>query len=445
MPKILISYRRDDSAGMAGRLYDRLETRFGRENVFMDIDAIPLGVDFRDHLRNAVGQCDVLLAVIGKDWFGRNAAGDTRLDDPRDFVRIEIEAALARGVFVIPVLIDRVRMPAEAELPTSLTGLAYRNAIELDHGRDFHGHVDRLIRGIEHLLSARPPVLDEPPKLITNSIGMNLVLIRAGEFLMGSPDSDKDALDEEKPRHRVRITRPFYLGATAVTVGQFRKVAEATGLRTEAETDGDGGLGRNHATGKWEQDPKYTWRNPGFAQTDDHPLVNVSWNDAVAFCNKLSEQEALKPDHLFGASSPSGGDGYRLPTEAEWDYACRAGSTTRFHYGDNEASLGEYAWFRGNSNGMTHPVGQKRANARGLRDMHGNVWEWCWDGYAADYYKESPGADPLGLSQASARVFRGGGWNDDPRFARSADRRGYAPGYRDGSPGFRLARVQSGR
>jgi hypothetical protein len=231
MPKIFISYRRDDSAGMAGRLYDRLEARFGRDNIFMDIDAIPLGVDFRDYLQHAVGQCDVLLAVIGRNWFGRNPEGARRLDDPKDFVRIEIEAALARGIPVIPVLIDKVPMPAESELPSSVATLAYRNAILVDHGRDFHGHVDRLIRGIEWLFqqgatptpkpaALRPaavepaPVPDEPAKRITNRIGMKLVLIPSGTFLMGSPDSDRNASHDEKPQHRVQITRPFYLGRT---------------------------------------------------------------------------------------------------------------------------------------------------------------------------------------------------------------------------------------
>jgi formylglycine-generating enzyme required for sulfatase activity len=111
------------------------------------------------------------------------------------------------------------------------------------------------------------------PKVITNTLGMKLVLIPAGEFQMGSPASDKDAAEAEKPPHRVRITRPFYLGATEVTVGQFRHVVEATGFRTEAETDGKGGWGWNEAKGELEQDPKYTWRNPGFPQTDEHPVV----------------------------------------------------------------------------------------------------------------------------------------------------------------------------
>jgi formylglycine-generating enzyme required for sulfatase activity len=416
MPKIFICYRRDDSAGMAGRIYDRLEARFGRENLCMDIDAIPLGVDFREYLQSAVEQCDVLLAIIGKNWFGRTPEGSRRLDDAKDFVRIEIEAALARNIFVIPVLIDQVRMPAETELPPSLASLAYRNASEVAHGRDFHAHVDRLIRGIEWLFqkavaappSTRRPVAVEPvpapvepPKSITNSIGMKLVLIPAGEFLMGSPDTDKEALDREKPQHRVRITRPFYLGATEVMQGQYRVVTGA--------------------------DPSH------FKGSDDLPVEQVSWEDAQAFCDKLN---ALEKEGLGGTS-------YRLPTEAEWEYACRAGTATRFGFGDADASLGEYAWFEGNSGDKTHPVGQKRPNAWGLYDMHGNVWEWCWDGYEENYYANSPGADPLGPSGAAVRVRRGGGWGGSPRDCRAALRRWSSPGLRSLDLGFRVARVWS--
>ena len=135
-----------------------------------------------------------------------------------------------------------------------------------------------------------PPKAETGPSDSLAKFQMKLVLIPAGEFLMGSPDSDKDAQDDEKPQHRVRITRPFYLGATEVTVGQFRRVVETAGYQTEAEKDGKGGQGWNEAKGNFEQGPQYTWRNPGFAQTDEHPVVNVSWNDAIAFCNMLSEQ-----------------------------------------------------------------------------------------------------------------------------------------------------------
>jgi formylglycine-generating enzyme required for sulfatase activity len=250
-----------------------------------------------------------------------------------------------------------------------------------------------------------PPVPAEPPKQITNSIGMKLVLIPAGEFLMGSDKADDpDAYRDEQPRHRVRITRPFYLGATEVTQGQYRTV-----------------MGR---------DPS------DFKGSDDLPVEQVSWSDAVAFCGKLNERE----------SGSLRGWIYRLPTEAEWEYACRAGSTARYSSGNDAASLGEFAWYEGNAGGRTHPVGQKRPNAFNLHDMHGNVWEWCQDGYKPDYYRESPAADPPGPSVASARVIRGGCWFDDPRFARSANRDGHWSEFRNYNLGFRLvrARVQSG-
>jgi hypothetical protein len=148
MAKVFISYRREDSAGVAGRIFDRLRAHFGDDSIFMDIDSIPFGEDFREHIDAAVGQCDVVLAVIGPRWSGKTAAS-RRIDEPRDFVRIEIESALQRGIPVIPDLLDHTRMPTEAEVPASLAKLTYRNAIEVDQGRDFHPHVDRLVQGIE--------------------------------------------------------------------------------------------------------------------------------------------------------------------------------------------------------------------------------------------------------------------------------------------------------
>jgi hypothetical protein len=148
MPKIFLSYRRQDSIGVSGRIGDRLRAHFGNDAVFMDIDSIPFGEDFREHIDAAVGQCDVVLAVIGTKWTGETSQ-ERRIDDPRDFVRIELESALNRKIPLIPILIDHAIMPGEADLPPSLPKLAYRNAIEIDQGRDFHPHVDRLIRGIE--------------------------------------------------------------------------------------------------------------------------------------------------------------------------------------------------------------------------------------------------------------------------------------------------------
>jgi hypothetical protein len=274
MTKIFLSYRRQDSAAAAARIYERLCERFGDDAVFMDIDTIPFGADFRQHINSAVDQCGVMLAVIGRHWAGE-AGAPRRIDDPQDFVRIEIESALERNLTVIPVLVDRGAMPGQADLPPSLAPLAYRNAIEVDQGRDFRHHVDRLIRGIERLLQQAQPQPGSPPSMgeWTNSIGTKLKLIPAGEFLMGSPESDKDALDHEKPQHRVRITKPFYLGMHQVTVGQLRRFVEATGYRTEAEKDGKGGWGWDAAAGTWVQNPRFTWRSPGFDQTDEHPVV----------------------------------------------------------------------------------------------------------------------------------------------------------------------------
>jgi formylglycine-generating enzyme required for sulfatase activity len=178
-----------------------------------------------------------------------------------------------------------------------------------------------------------------------NSIGMRLKLIPAGEFLMGSPSSYLDASVNEKPQHRVRITQPFYLGDFPVTRGQFQRFVNASGYQTEAERDEKAGWDWAAESEQWHDYPmsEVNWRSPGFHQTDDLPVVHVSWNDASAFCDWLSQQE---------------GQIYRLPTEAEWEYACRAGTTTRFSFGDDENALGQYAWYDANSNYQTHPVGQ---------------------------------------------------------------------------------------
>ena len=271
-------------------------------------------------------------------------------------------------------------------------------------------------------------LVEVDPKEIVNSIGMKLKLIPAGEFEMGSPESDSAASADEKPQHTVRITQPFYLGIHQVTRGQFGQFVEAARYQTDAEKDGKGGYGWNASSEKWERNPKFTWRSAGFEQTDDHPVVNVSWNDARAFCDWLSKKE---------------GQEYRLPTEAEWEYACRAGTTTRFSFGDDEKLLGQYAWYRGNSNNQTHPVGEKKANAFGLHDMHGNVWEWCMDWCGVDYYKTSPASDPPGPGLGEGRVFRGGSWSLAAEDCRAAYRNWFSPSDANHDLGLRLARVPS--
>lgn len=281
-----------------------------------------------------------------------------------------------------------------------------------------------------------------PVKEITNSIGMKLVLIPAGESMMGSSDSEKDRSSNESPQHRIRITRPFYLGQHEVTVGQFRAFVDDSGYKTDAEKDGKGGFGFDPKTNTFSQKQEYTWRNPGFQQTNDHPVVNVSWNDAAAFCDWLSRKESQR---------------YRLPTEAQWEYGCRAGTTTRYSCGDDAETLvqvgnvadaavkAKYPQFPtiSASDGYlyTAPVGRFRPNAFGLYDVHGNVWEWCSDWYDGGYYGHSPVDDPTGPSAGSLRVFRGGGWSSNAGYCRSAYRnRGSADGRFD-ILGFRVARA----
>jgi len=633
MPKIFLSYRREDSAGVAGRIYDRLRAHFGDGAVFMDIDSIPFGEDFRKHIDAAVGQCDVILAVIGTKWAGETDA-HRRLDDATDFVRIEIESALKRDIPVIPILIDRTSMPTEAELPRTLAGVTYRNAIEVDQGRDFHPHVDRLVRGIEFHFeraktattppssqpqeaAARPLVAKEPerarnvshteleprprpaptveprpdsppstsdpgqppnadrqgaesskPKPLaepagvinaeglprqtrvaslrqepavssqlvgappkrrnipwlwfyvaalpllaflgviiyvltlkrppteragnkkaaspgpsgagelkpassstqvrpfkapppqpererTNSIGIKLVRIEAGEFLMGTtkdqvdqlmrqfPDSKREWFDDEQPQHPVKITRPFFLGIHEVTVGQFRRFVETSGYQTEAEKDGKGSYVWDETKKAWELDPSKNWRNPGFPQTDDHPVVCVSHNDAMAFCQWLSQNESRT---------------YRLPTEAEWEFACRGDTTALYSNGNDpeglvsianvaDASLKRkspyFAYIKGDDGyPYTASVGSFAPNRWAVYDMIGNVWEWCADWYDEKYYASSPATDPPGAPKASLRVVRGGSWGNYPRDCRPTDRNRFAPAFRSINFGFRVAAVQ---
>jgi len=280
------------------------------------------------------------------------------------------------------------------------------------------------------------------PVQTTDPTGMVLVLVPPGEFDMGSAQSEIDQLLKkateqgrsamdlilgEGPRHRVRITKPFYLGKHEVTVGQFRRFVEETGYQTECEKDGRGGRVWNAATRRSQYGPQYNWRNPGFGQTDEHPVLEVTFNDAAAFCQWLGNLTQQT---------------YRLPTEAEWEYACRAGTTGHYSFTGGEAKLGRHAWFADNSASRSHPVGRKAPNPWGLHDMYGNAWEWCRDFYEATYYKHSPPADPQGPSFGFTRVIRGGGceqWAHAGR-CRSALRYPYAPDTSLDHLGFRVVR-----
>jgi len=248
-----------------------------------------------------------------------------------------------------------------------------------------------------------------------NGVKMEFVLIPAGEFLMGSSDAKRELAVEqakankdewaaeriptEGPQHQVKISRPFYLGKYEVTQAQWQAL-----------------MGNN----------------PSEFKGPTNPVEKVNWGDIQQFLAKMN-LEFEKKGMRFG-----------LPSEAQWEYACRAGTATAFYFGENPALLAQYGWFDGNSGRKTHQVGQGQPNAWGLYDMHGNVWEWCSDWYAKDFYAQSPRVDPVGPPTGSHRVFRGGDWQSHPEHCRSALRRHGLPGTRHYTVGFRLAAKTKG-
>jgi formylglycine-generating enzyme required for sulfatase activity len=254
--------------------------------------------------------------------------------------------------------------------------------------------------GGQPLPAGAPPGGPAPRIALDLGAGVQLlmVLIPAGEFDMGSPDAASTRGDDEVPRHRVRITKPFYMAATPVTQRQWEAV-----MRTRP------------------------WGNAPRDQQPDGPAIRVTWYDSMAFCQRLTAATGMAVD---------------LPTEAEWEYACRAGTDTAYSFGSDATMLVDYAWFRGNANDYTHPVGRKKPNAWGLHDMHGNVWQWCKDWWQPDYYSHSPSDDPVCNEPAPGlrlqfRVLRGGSWAAPAEDCRSANREIDTPDHANLVNGFR--------
>ena len=240
-----------------------------------------------------------------------------------------------------------------------------------------------------HQVSQSPQIRTE---ILPGNIKLEMVKIPTGSFLMGSVDNDESAYRNEKPQHPVNL-QEFYLGKYPITQEQYQAI-----------------MGNN---------PSYFENNP------KNPVENISWNDAQSFCQNLSEKTGKK---------------YRLPSEAEWEYACRAGTQTRYYFGDDVTQLGEYAWYYGHSDSKTHPVGEKKPNNWGLYDMYGNVREWCEEGWHKNY-EEAPKDGTAwndNHSQTNCRVVRGGSWNGYPKHCRSAYRSCNTPDDQDYSIGFRV-------
>lgn len=522
MSTVFISYRRENTAGEARALFNDLVVRLGENSVFMDVDSIALGRDFRSVLQETTASCDLMLVLIGRNWTeARDEGGRIRLENPADYVRLEIESALKRDIAVTPVLVQGAHMPAPEDLPAEIRNLAYRNGFELSHNRwesdvqemvrrldldgpaggdqvkpialeqsapapsgsrdisdapgipqakpqrELFGRRVRLTRrqtigiaalalvgtgaaiaapSIRRLLS-RPALrtisfevasVDErgmrnPPEKYSAAIftealglgaGLDMVSIPAGSFTMGSPLQEPERQPVEGPQHHVTLAA-FFIGASTVSQAQWSAVVSA------------------HPDGiHLDLDP-----SASFFKGIDLPVESITWNQAEEFCLRLAEIT---------------GRPYRLPSEAEWEYACRAGTTTPFNVGptitpelanycgtggavcgdsdgksvasdvyiDVKYSSGAYGQGPvGVFQGTTTRPGTFPPNRFGLYDMHGNVWEYCLDKWA-DSYADAPldGTAYLSGPRDSERILRGGSWSHNPAICRSAYRDHIAPG-----------------
>jgi formylglycine-generating enzyme required for sulfatase activity len=447
--KIFISYRREDTSAWAGRLSDRLSAHFPSNQIFMDVESVDVGEDFVNRINETVGSCDVLIAVIGTNWLASSdRAGKRRLDKNEDSVRLEISTALKRGILVIPVLVEGAMMPEADELPDDLKALVRRNALKLSHDR-FRTDSERLASAVERAVEKTTTQNRErePSAAVTPS-----------------PPVITDPSVEEKARsalERATKDHPWVnsLGMKFAPVAGTQVLFSVWDTRVQdfetfvKSTDCDA-TGAMYSFGKdaWIQRGA-TWKEPGFSQGANHPVVGVIWNDAEEFCKWLTKRERSVGDLPEDRK-------YRLPTDEEWSAAVglknELGSTPEEksgklklypwdipqkrdkswpppkgagNYAGKEAKNGDWPFLwpiiRGYNDGYprTSPVGSFSANQFGLYDMGGNVWQWCEGWYNA---------------QAQHRVLRGASWNDAfPDYLLASCRYNRLPDYRYGKSGFR--------
>jgi formylglycine-generating enzyme required for sulfatase activity len=357
-------------------LYKRLQAD-GFDPWLDEEDLLP-GQEWEKEIPQAVRAAGAIIVCLSRNSITKEGYVQKEIGDALNVAEEKPEGTL----FIFPLKLE------ECEIPRRLN--------RWQAGRLFaeRGY-ERLVQALKIRADALGVLGFSTPALaqsIRNSIGMEFILIPAGEFQMGSEDGGGD----EKPVHRVRITRPFYLGKYPVTQAQWEAV-----------------MGKGNNPSCFTEDP-------------NGPVEQVSWQDAQDFLQRLSAKE--------------GGQAYRLPTEAEWEYAARAGTTTAYSFGDDPRLLDKHGWYAENSGETTHPVGQLKPNAWGLYDMHGNVWEWVQDWYDSAYYQKSPVDDPQGPEEGTGKVLRGGSWTYVPRSLRVSGRRWGDPGGRRDLIGFRCAR-----
>jgi formylglycine-generating enzyme required for sulfatase activity len=392
-------------------LYKKLKEQ-GLDPWLDEEDLIP-GQLWTLEIPKAIRECEFVIACLSERAIQRQGYLH------KEF-RMALEAYAEKppgSIYLIPLKFDDCDVPAIA-LPQ--LGIDLRHIQWVDYWKP--NGMTRLLKAVGKESSSVTP----DQSMLVDSLGMEFVPISPGTFIMGSPENEEDRWDDET-QHKVTLTQGVYMGVTQVTVGQFRRFVKATGYRTEAETDGGAYIWTGE---KWEKKAGRYWDNPGFDQTDEHPVTCVSWNDVQDFIKKLNQRESQY--------------NYRLPTEAEWEYAARAGTTTPFGFGEtldtDQANYdGNYPYAggpRGIYRKKTTPVKNFSPNAWGLYDMHGNVWEWCQDWYG-DYPSGSV-TDPQGPQSGDDRVLRGGSWLNFARLCRSAYRNWRTPDDRRSANGFRL-------
>jgi formylglycine-generating enzyme required for sulfatase activity len=493
--KVFICYRRDDSAGHAGRVHDRLVQAFGRDLLFMDVDAIRLGVDFVEALRDEVAKCDVLLAVIGPHWIdARDAKGNRRLDSTGDFVRIEIATALQRNIPVIPILLDGAGIPTVEQLPKDLQGLARRNGLDVRHA-SFHNDMDKLIAGLKGASSGADPPGDplsplgrraigeatsqkasgsgatRPRWLAIGSVGaiamagaILLVFIAERPTTRSEPPAAKvDPLAQSAQRPQGTAVSPAR-ERTLQPRDSFKEcdncpeiVVVPAGSFLMGSPDDELGRGRNEgpehkvtfahqfAVGRFsvtfdEWDAcvagggcnHYSPPDQGWGR-GRRPVINISWNDVKTYLAWLSDKT---------------GRTYRLPSEAEREYVARAGTTTPFWWGSSisttQANYNGTETYgndgvRGEFRNQSLPVDTFAPNPWGLYQVHGNVSEWTEDCWHDNYVGAPTDGSAWTAPNCNQRVRRGGSIGSPPQVLRAASRLSSPPATAQPFLGFRLA------